>query len=63
MILNETFDDCSPADAIAPDGVMNHLSTDRIFTGAQSRPGTSTVHHDDTRISRARTDACSSRQS
>lgn len=21
MILNETFDDCSPADAIAPDGV------------------------------------------
>ena len=23
VILNETFDDCSPADAIAPDGVMN----------------------------------------
>lgn len=26
VILNETFDDCSPADAIAPDGVTTkHL--------------------------------------
>lgn len=39
MILNETFDDCSPADAIAPDGVTKHLKhLHRIFTGARHGP-------------------------
>ena len=34
MILNETFDDCSPADAIAPDGVTKHLSIFIAFSPA-----------------------------
>ena len=39
VILNETFDDCSPADAIAPDGVTKHLKhLHRIFTGARHGP-------------------------
>ena len=35
VILNETFDDCSPADAIAPDGVKTkHLSIFIAFSPA-----------------------------
>ena len=38
MILNETFDDCSPADAIAPGGVTTkHLSIFIAFSPALSR--------------------------
>jgi hypothetical protein len=35
VILNETFDDCSPADAIAPDGVTTeHFSIIIAFSPA-----------------------------